>query len=228
MTGSRSVAAHRHLAIVERVLFALAAILLGWYLLQHAITAYEEVAANRELESVHMAVDKPASTVPRLTNGALIGRVQIPRVGVSAIVREGDDSATLRHAVGHIPDTSLPGQPGNAGLAGHRDTFFRGLRGVRPGDRITLTTTNGVLEYTVRHTSVVDPDDVSVLRSTDHPTLTLVTCYPFNYIGSAPRRFIVQADRSRRVQDNRRTGSSQRFLDSRTSAAGNDPWNQRQ
>jgi LPXTG-site transpeptidase (sortase) family protein len=183
----------RRLAIVERALYVLAAILIGWYLLQHGITAYEEAAANRELESVHIAVEKPASTVPRLTNGALIGRVDIPRVGVSAVVREGDDSATLRHAVGHIPDTAFPGEDGNAGLAGHRDTFFRGLKDIRAGDRITMTTTNGILEYTVRDTRVVDPDDVSVLRSTGRSTLTLVTCYPFYYIGSAPRRFIVQA-----------------------------------
>jgi sortase A len=113
---------------------------------------------------------------------------------VSAIVREGDDSATLRHAVGHIPDTALPGEQGNSGLAGHRDTFFRGLKRIRTGDRITMTTTAGVLEYTVRDTRVVDPDDVSVLRSNGRPTLTLVTCYPFHYIGSAPRRFIVQAE----------------------------------
>jgi len=182
------------LALVERILFVLAAVLLGWYLLQHAITAYEQAAANRELESVHLAVDKPPSTAPRLTKGALIGRLEIPRVGVSAIVREGDDTATLRHAVGHVPDTALPGEQGNAGLAGHRDTFFRGLKGIRVGDRITMTTMTGVLVYTVRDTSVVDPDDVSVLSPTGRQTLTLVTCYPFYYIGSAPRRFIVQAE----------------------------------
>ena len=194
MIGSSSLSVHRHLAVVERVLYALAAILLGWYLLQHAITAYEQAAADRELESVQMAVDKPTATVSRVTNGSLIGRVEIPRVGVSAIVREGDDAATLRHAVGHIPDTALPGESGNAGLAGHRDTFFRGLRNIRTGDRITMTTTNGVVQYTVRHTSVVDPDDVSVLSPTGRPTLTLVTCYPFYYVGAAPRRFIVHAE----------------------------------
>jgi LPXTG-site transpeptidase (sortase) family protein len=184
----------RRLRVVERVLFVLGAVLLGWYLVQQAITAYEQAAANREFESVHLAVDKPASTVPLLARGALVGRVEIPRVGVSAIVREGDDSATLRHSVGHIPDTALPGDRGNAGLAGHRDTFFRGLKDIRTGDRITMTTTNGVLEYIVGHTSVVDPEDVSVLSPTGRPTLTLVTCYPFYYIGSAPRRFIVQAE----------------------------------
>jgi sortase A len=194
MIGSRSILAQRRLAIVERALFALGAVFLGWYLLQHAITAYEQAAANRELESVHLAVAEPLSTASRLATGSLIGRMEIPRVGVSAIVREGDDTATLRHAVGHIPDTALPGRPGNAGLAGHRDTFFRGLKNVRVGDHITVTTARGVLEYKVRDTRVVDPADVSVLNPTDRQTLTLVTCYPFYYIGAAPRRFIVQAE----------------------------------
>ena len=200
MISSRSLPARRssvRLAIVERVLYVLAAIFLGWYALQHAITAYEQAAANRELESVHIAVDKPGAVGRRPISGALIGRLEIPRVGVAAIVREGDDTATLRHAVGHIPETVLPGEQGNAGLAGHRDTFFRGLKNVRAGDRVTMTTTNGVLEYTVRNTTIVDPDDVAVLRPTDGQTLTLVTCYPFYYIGSAPRRFIVHADLAR-------------------------------
>jgi len=196
MIGSRSAAAGRTLAIAERALFALAAVLLGWYLLQHAITAYEQAAANRELESVHLAVATPAARHARPAVGALVGRVDIRRVGVSAIVREGDDTATLQHAVGHIPDTALPGEPGNAGLAGHRDTFFRGLRNVRAGDRISVTTPAGVIDYVVRGTRIVDPDDVSVLNPTEPQTLTLVTCYPFYYIGSAPRRFIVHAERT--------------------------------
>jgi len=196
MIDSRSAAAGRTLAIAERALFALAAVLLGWYLLQHAITAYEQAAANRELESVHLAVATPAARHARPAVGALVGRVDIRRVGVSAIVREGDDTATLQHAVGHIPDTALPGEPGNAGLAGHRDTFFRGLRNVRAGDRISVTTPAGVIDYVVRGTRIVDPDDVSVLNPTEPQTLTLVTCYPFYYIGSAPRRFIVHAERT--------------------------------
>src|SRR6476659_8583508 len=197
MISSRSLPARRpsvRLAIVERVLYVLAAIFLGGYGMHNAINAYQQAVANRELESVHMVVDKPAAAGRRPLSGALIGRLEIPRVGVAAIVREGDDTATLRHAVGHIPDTALPGEQGNAGLAGHRDTFFRGLKGIRVGDRITMTTMTGVLVYTVRDTSVVDPDDVSVLSPTGRQTLTLVTCYPFYYIGSAPRRFIVQAE----------------------------------
>jgi sortase A len=138
----------------------------------------------------------PPSPVPHLTlaTGAVVGRVEIPRVGVSAVVREGDDVKTLRRAVGHIPGTALPGEIGNAALAGHRDTFFRGLRDVRTGDHILLTTPGGSARYVVKSTNVVDPSDVSVLAPTRRSTLTLVTCYPFNYIGAAPRRFIVRAE----------------------------------
>lgn len=193
---------HRNLAVLERVLFALAALLLGWYVIQQATTAYQQTAMNRELESMRMRpptnTDEPgsaASPVAELATGTLVGRVQIPRLGVSAMVREGDDVSTLREAVGHIPFTALPGEAGNSGLAGHRDTFFRGLRNVRAGDRITVTTPRDVLQYVVRQTRVVEPDDVGVLNPTPAQTLTLVTCYPFNYIGSAPQRFIVSATR---------------------------------
>jgi sortase A len=98
--------------------------------------------------------------------------------------------------VGHIPETPLPGEPGNAGLAGHRDTFFRSLRAARPGDRIVVTTPDAVVHYAVRDTRIVEPSEVSVLAPTPEPTLTLVTCYPFNYVGAAPKRFIVRADRT--------------------------------
>jgi sortase A len=187
--------AERHLVVLERALFLLAAILLGWYGLQQATTAFRQAALSRELESMRMPVAVPSRPMAELATGALVGRVQIPRLGVSAMVREGDDTATLRDSVGHIPLTALPGQPGNSGLAGHRDTFFRGLRNVRLGDRITVTTPREVLAYVVRRTRIVEPDDVEVLNPTPGQTLTLVTCYPFNYIGSAPKRFIVTAER---------------------------------
>jgi sortase A len=125
--------------------------------------------------------------------GALLGRLEIPRLGISAIVVEGDNSATLRHAIGHIPGTALPGDPGNVGIAGHRDTFFRALKRIEPGDRIVLTTFAGVYEYRADSSSVVSPDAAGVLAPTQQPQLTLVTCYPFRYVGPAPNRFIVRA-----------------------------------
>lgn len=123
----------------------------------------------------------------------LVGRIEIPRLGVSAVILSGVDARTLQLAVGHIPGTALPGQPGNIGLAGHRDTFFRRLRDVRAGDEVRLVTPDGVFGFTVEDTSIVSPQDTWVLDPTNGSALTLVTCYPFTYLGSAPDRFIVRA-----------------------------------
>lgn len=132
-----------------------------------------------------------------LVSRGLIGRIEIPRLGLSTIVMEGTDRATLRRSVGHIIGMALPGQPGNVGIAGHRDTFFRPLRNIRENDIITFTTSAGKYHYRVVSTKVVGPYDRGVLVSTPKEVLTLVTCYPFYFIGSAPERFIVRAERVR-------------------------------
>jgi sortase A len=126
---------------------------------------------------------------------SVIGRLEIPRLQLSVMVREGADEGTLRRAVGHIPGTALPGKMGNVGLAGHRDTFFRALRNIREDDAIEFETTNGTYRYVVKSTKIVTPRDVSVLAAAGGENLTLVTCYPFYYVGSAPKRFIVRAAR---------------------------------
>ena len=123
----------------------------------------------------------------------LIGRLEIRRLNVSVIVMEGDDAATLAQAVGHLPDTALPWQQGNAVIAGHRDTFFRPLKNVREGDEIRVTTTRGIFDYRVIRTEIVEPDDLSVLAPISTRSLTLVTCYPFFFVGPAPQRFIIHA-----------------------------------
>jgi sortase A len=125
----------------------------------------------------------------------LIGRLEIPRLGLSAMLIEGDDQKTLRRAVGHIPGTPLPGQPGNVALTGHRDTFFRPLRNIRASDIIVVTTLQGQYRYRVVSTRVVRPDNVAVLNPSAGEILTLVTCYPFYFVGAAPDRFIVRAER---------------------------------
>jgi sortase A len=125
--------------------------------------------------------------------GSLLGRIEIPRVGISALVLEGVDGATLRRGVGHIPGTALSQPAGNIGLAGHRDTVFRGLKDIRKGDLIDLETPEGSYRYDVDWAQVVDPNDVGVLAVSNRPELTLVTCYPFYYVGSAPERFVVRA-----------------------------------
>jgi sortase A len=137
----------------------------------------------------------PAATMARTAAGGLIGRIEIPSLGLSVIVEEGVDSRTLRHAAGHIPGTALPGQPGNAGISGHRDTFFRPLRKIRQNDLIVVTTLLGEYRYRVVSTKVVDPSDVKVLDRGGIEVLTLVTCYPFYFVGPAPGRFIVRAER---------------------------------
>jgi sortase A len=127
--------------------------------------------------------------------GGVLGRIEIARIGVAAMILEGTDERTLRRAVGHFPGTPLPGQPGNVAIAGHRDTFFRALRNVQRDDEITLTTISGSYRYLVDSTQVVAPKDTQVLDDSSDRILTLVTCYPFYFVGPAPKRFIVRAHR---------------------------------
>jgi sortase A len=126
-------------------------------------------------------------------DGFPIATVKVPRIGIETVVVQGDSAKILSLAVGHIPGTALPGQPGNMVLAGHRDTFFRPLRNIRIGDRIEIETPKGSIDYQVESASVVFPTDLSVLRNSGGRELTLITCYPFSWIGSAPDRFVVRA-----------------------------------
>jgi sortase A len=142
--------------------------------------------------SRHAAVSPPAPESTIRTD-SLIGRLTIPRLHLRTIVREGAGNATLSLAAGHIPGTAFPWQRGNVGVAGHRDTLFRGLGEIRKNDLIEFDTLNASYVYEVVSTQIVSPQDVSVLKPGQYPELTLVTCYPFNFIGSAPERFIVKA-----------------------------------
>jgi sortase A len=153
--------------------------------------SYEKRVFDQALELRRAAPAAiPVVSVPR----SLLGRIDIPRLNISAIVREGVDERTLDIAAGHIPDTALPGQIGNVGVAAHRDTLFRNLKDVRHGDSITLATLDGEFLYRVVSFQIVQPTDVSVLDpSPEGKTLTLVTCYPFYFVGHAPQRFIVHA-----------------------------------
>jgi sortase A len=129
-----------------------------------------------------------------IERGSWLARLEAPSVRLEATVLEGSDDRTLRRAAGHIEYTPPPGMPGNVGIAGHRDTTFRALRGVKVGDPLLLTTADRTYEYRVSRTWIVEPADVAVLDPSERPALTLVTCYPFNFIGSAPKRYIVRAD----------------------------------
>lgn len=172
-------------------------------------------AGREKMESAEAPKPAPSVSVPAplapmqpLAPRALIGRLEIPRLKLAVMVREGADEGTLRRAVGHIPGTALPGNIGNVGLAGHRDTFFRALRSIRKDDTIELETTAGTYRYVVNSTRIVTPRDVSVLKASGGETLTLVTCYPFYYVGSAPKRFIVHATQVAAIQQHPRRTSS--------------------
>ena len=201
---------------IERVLFLVGILALGSYAYAWVDARWVQYQENRRLEEALAAQPQvPASETdalgsfrqeeappepdpepaPDLEEGELIGRIEIPSAGVSAMVLEGIGKKTLRRGVGHIPGTPLPRWEGNVGLAAHRDSFFRGLKDIRKNDIITLKTLHGTFQYRVESTEIVRPRDTHVLEDTDKPRLTLVTCYPFYYVGSAPKRFIVKAER---------------------------------
>jgi sortase A len=201
---------------LERALFVMGGVLALWCTFSVARAYYYTQLPIPPEPSRARTVDRPqgallpgdAAATPSLPptaheRRAWIARLEAPSVALSATVLEGSDDGTLARAAGHIEDTAFPGQPGNIGIAGHRDTVFRPLRHLRTGDPITLSTSDRVFHYRVAATKIVDPQDVSVLNPTDRPAVTLVTCYPFEFIGHAPRRFIVRADL---VSENARPG----------------------
>jgi sortase A len=191
----------------ERLLLFIGVICVGYFLYTYAEAWLYQAFEDQELDKIlnETAATGTSGTAPEagaptaravartVAAGSTVGRIEIPRLGVSAVIRAGSDARTLRLAVGYIPGTALPGDRGNFGLAGHRDTFFRKLRDINPDDVIRIVTADGVFNYYVQRTTIVMPQDVWVLDPTAYPALTLVTCYPFNYIGSAPKRFIVRA-----------------------------------
>ena len=122
-----------------------------------------------------------------------LGVLDIPSLQLEVAVLEGTDDLTLDRAVGHIRGTARPGESGNIGVAGHRDGFFRGLKDIHLGDAIDVHSQSGTSHYLVDDIQIVPPTDVSVLESRAKPSLTLVTCYPFYFVGSAPLRYIVHA-----------------------------------
>lgn len=186
---------------LEGALFVLGVFLLAVYLKnQGEAQAFQSAQSNR-LESAIIQTQSqgptvastPAASPAKLAKG-VIGRIEIPRLKISAIIAEGVDTPTLKRAVGHIPSTRLPGEVGNVGLAAHRDGFFRGLGEVRKKDLIRIVTPQGTYSYHVEWGEVMEPHRVDVLDSTKERWITLVTCYPFNWIGKAPKRFIVRAE----------------------------------
>ena len=163
-----------------------------WWTVRGAVFQSRENRAfdNQAPSALQRRSPAPPALSPKA--GALVGRLVIPRLHLRAIIREGTDDDTLDVALGHVPGTALPGQTGNVGIAGHRDTLFRCLGNISKNDRIMFQTTRGVYTYRVEGTSIVKPEDVGVLAPGTHSEITLITCYPFRYVGPAPSRFIVK------------------------------------
>jgi sortase A len=128
-----------------------------------------------------------------IAEGQVLGELVVPRLDLQAVVVQGDSPAALDRAVGHLSNSPLPGEPGNVALAAHRDTFFRPLRNIRVGDQIKFKTRQRTFAYQVESTQIVAPTDLAVLQPSPNHDLTLLTCYPFHYIGPAPQRFVVFA-----------------------------------
>jgi sortase A len=204
----------RALVWIERASYAAAVLLLGGWsaiTLEARLYGYfqeQRLARLIDTERPHPAPATPPpptrrilpaepararTPTPEVRRADPVGRIEIPRLNLRAIIAEGIDTGTLRHAVGHLPGTPMPGEQGNVVLAGHRDTFFRALKDIRAEDIVRITTPRGRFEYIVEATAVVEPARTDVLDATSEPSVTLVTCYPFYLIGEAPDRFVVRA-----------------------------------
>jgi sortase A len=172
----------------------------GWLSYQlHRLESENRSAVTRMLTArahAQPSALKPSALEPSaLRDPFLIGELDIPRLRLSAAVRIGDDEQALAGAVGYLPDTALPWEEGNSAFAAHRDRLFRPLADIRIGDDILLSTRHGDFQYRVSRTLIVSPGDVWVLGSTPGVDLTLITCYPFVFVGHAPQRFVVRAQK---------------------------------
>jgi sortase A len=173
--------------IFGAVLLAIGLGALGWI-------AYVNLGLH-EVQDIPI-MPPPANPKPQLLHAGKadpLGRISIPRLRIKATILEGTESDVLRIAAGHVRTTALPGSDGNVAIAAHRDTLFRGLGSVRAGDAILVTSPVGTFKYVVERTEIVGPKEVGILKPTLKPELTLITCYPFHFIGPAPKRFIVHA-----------------------------------
>lgn len=179
---------------LERALLAVGLVLGLWcgaVLLQAHFVAKMPIPDPPKIAAA--SVPGAAPVLPAPVTGSWVARLDAPSVHLSATVLEGSDDGTLARGAGHIEETAFPGQPGNIGIAGHRDTTFRAVRNLHDGDPLELTTNDRIYRYLITKTFVVEPEDVYVLDPGDRPMLTLVTCYPFTFIGHAPHRYIIQA-----------------------------------
>ena len=180
----------------QRLLFIIGVLALAYVGFTLIDARLFQASAKRSLETqIHREEERhEPQAKSAVKTGDVLGRVDIPRLGMSVAVLQGTSSRMLRLGAGHIEGTALPGQTGNSGIAGHRDTFFRELKDIQLNDEIQIQTATGLFRYQVDWMKVVEPNDTTVLESSGtESTVTLVTCYPFYFVGSAPKRFVVRA-----------------------------------
>jgi sortase A len=180
---------------VRGLLFLIGALAVTYvaFALLHA-KIYQEAAGNALEEQID-ANEQGNGSMPSVIGkeGDVLGRIEIPRLKLKVAILEGTTSRTLQLGVGHIGGTALPGAQGNIGIAGHRDTYFRALKDIRTNDEIEIQTATGLSRYKVDWAQIVSPGDTAVLAPSSESAITLVTCYPFYFIGAAPKRFVVHA-----------------------------------
>ncbi len=178
----------------QRFLFIVGTLVIGYVGFTLLDARIYQASAKRSLEN-QILEKEPHEIQPKsaIKPGDVLGRLDIPRLGLSVVVLQGTSSRMLRLGTGHIESTPLPGEAGNSGIAGHRDTFFRGLKDIRKNDEIQFQTSTELFRFAVDWAKVVAPDDLSVLAPSTESSLTLVTCYPFYFVGPAPSRFVVRA-----------------------------------
>jgi sortase A len=188
------------LRFTEDFLWVVALASIGFCSVAYGSAAIHQARQKAVLEALRANSAAPASLASasqasnsKVANNVLLGLIEIPRLDTASIVEEGVETSTLWKAVGHISGTALPGERGNAVLAAHRDTYFSGLGDLKVGDLVSFKSPTATYSYRVESMRIVEPDDTQVVAASNEPILTLVTCYPFHYIGNAPQRYVVTA-----------------------------------
>ena len=195
------------LRFAEDFLWVVALASIGFCSVAYGSAAIHQARQKAVLEALRANAAAPEqltsagqSSKLKVANDVLLGLIEIPRLDMASIVEEGVETSTLWKAVGHIPGTALPGEGGNAVLAAHRDTYFSGLGDLKVGDLVSFKSPTATYSYRVESTRIVEPDDAEVLKASTEPALTLITCYPFHYIGNAPQRYVVTARQDHPLQ----------------------------
>ena len=188
------------LKVIRRATIVAGGCLLSWRIFVAAESLWAQRPAGRAAvrgnDGQETIVQGKSGTLHRpsqLRRGSVLGRFEVPRLKLDYPVLEGTDNATLDKSIGHVEGTGLPGETGNISIAGHRHTHFRKLEWIRRGDEIVISSGRGQFRYYVEWVRLFKPGDIEVLNVEHGPAVTLITCFPFEYVGSAPLRYIVRA-----------------------------------